>query len=626
MLVKKELAEIPLLKFPRINKEELRQRGYAAAAGVRELKRSGRVLTVDIFDAGTRALKLRFFSDGTGYIVWDCERQKWTKQNPTSTQHYLSVASNARDDKLVRGFLQAGRGPSRYNTAVGSCIDEFVCAIAEKKRRQASERRDALMGEHFAMYPEYPADLELYCERRVFEHSYIVVGKVQKGRRDAVCGHCKRKLRLGRGEGAPGGFGVCPKCGIRGKYRGEWVAGRVEDKAKICIAHKAGGGWLILRWTEVIRWFSGTSYEYNFYDYYRSLHLGGVIYSYRYMSVMGWGWNWYRKKNGSVNDDRAHIYTPNLTEVFGSTYYHVDLQAGLENAGEISFTHLLDNLKNIPAAEYLFKAGLSTFAANMCEHDLYDGSGFSATLGVSRQYLPLYRKYNIDVHEHKIVRASGTWVSDESFGKFRELKAERDDTGDIIGLLGGMSFERFVNYFTRQKALLKRKLKHLLILYRDYISMAEGLKADLSRKSVRFPRNIKEAHDLILVRYNQVKHEIEDENVRQAKEKLYEGMSEYAKGDYRVVFPQLRSDFVAEGQSLNHCVGTDSYYKNHIEGTRMVFFVRQAAEPDKSFYTLEIDMRELRIRQLYGFGGHSPPGEVRRFADEFLRRLRPGHK
>jgi len=171
--------------------------------------------------------------------------------------------------------------------------------------------------------------------------------------------------------------------------------------------------------------------------------------------------------------------------------------------------------------------------------------------------------------------------------------------------------------------MLKRKMKYLLIQYNDYINMSRSLKVDLTKKSVRFPKNIKEAHDLILGRYNQVKHAIEDENLRQAKEKLYSGMSEYANESYRIIFPQLRSDFITEGQSLNHCVGQESYYNNHMEGKRMVFFVRQVAALDKPFFTMEIDMRELRIRQLYGFGDSSPSPEVRKFASEFLRRLQP---
>jgi hypothetical protein len=55
----------------------------------------------------------------------------------------------------------------------------------------------------------------------------------------------------------------------------------------------------------------------------------------------------------------------------------------------------------------------------------------------------------------------------------------------------------------------------------------------------------------------------------------------------------------------------------------MIFFIRKSAKPDKPYITLEIDMREQRIRQLYGFGDASPPSEVRRFANEFLRRLTP---
>ena len=164
-----------------------------------------------------------------------------------------------------------------------------------------------------------------------------------------------------------------------------------------------------------------------------------------------------------------------------------------------------------------------------------------------------------------------------------------------------------------------------MIQYNDYISMSLSLKVDLSRKSVRFPNNIKESHDLILGRFNKVKHEIEDENFRHATEKLYNGMAEYRKDCYCIVFPQLRSDFITEGQSLNHCVGSDTYYKNHIEGTRMVFFVRQITEPDKPYFTMEIDMRELRIRQLYGFGDCSPSSDVRKFANEFLNRLKPAY-
>jgi hypothetical protein len=55
----------------------------------------------------------------------------------------------------------------------------------------------------------------------------------------------------------------------------------------------------------------------------------------------------------------------------------------------------------------------------------------------------------------------------------------------------------------------------------------------------------------------------------------------------------------------------------------MIFFVRMALEPEKPYFTMEIDMRELKIMQLHGFSHRSAPPEVRKFANEFLKTLKP---
>lgn len=160
------------------------------------------------------------------------------------------------------------------------------------------------------------------------------------------------------------------------------------------------------------------------------------------------------------------------------------------------------------------------------------------------------------------------------------------------------------------------------MLHRDYIDMSKAMKIDLTRKSLRFPSNIREAHDTILERYNEVKIEVENEVFREATEKLYAGLPEYAKGVFCIVFPKLRSDLVVEGQSLKHCVGNDSYYKNHIEGSKMIFFVRKVEEPEKPFFTMELDMEEFRIKQLYGYCQCIPTMAVKKFADDFVSRLK----
>lgn len=634
MLIKRELEQIAIQKYPDLPKNDKKYNKYVAAVQVLNLEKSGKMLIIDVFKREDSTLQLRFFSDGVSFLI--CEEwpvRKWVKRLPGNLLDicHQDIDAAENDVKKVHEVLKNGQESWHYVTGIRNGMDSFVSGIYRKKQEQAMDRKYAKMESHFEMFPDYPVDLAEFCETNVFGYTYIFLSKIQKKRagkryREAVCGHCGHKFSVSKYE-KPGQSGICPGCNMNVRYRAMWTSSRREDKGKICIAHKVQGQ-LLICWTNIIRTFDGVKYKYHFYDYYRNLYLhcpsGPVIYAYDYKSVMSWGTNWYRQKNGTVHYGESFVYANNLKEVFGDSYYHVDLEAGLKNAGRLSFTSLLNNLKNIPAAEYLFKMGMPALAADMSKSDLGNSTGFSKVLGISKQYLPLYRKFNVRPIEHRIMKASKSWVNESSFEKLRLLAPEYTDVDDIVDILKAMSFERFANYFSKQKAMDgKKKLNYYLTLYKDYLSMSESLKVDMSRKSVRFPRNIKEAHDLLLPRFNQMKHKMEDKKFKQAVERLYSGMKAYAKGDYCIAFPALRSDLITEGQSLNHCVGADRYYENHMAGTRMIFFVRQTNEPEKPFFTMEIDMRELKILQLYGFGDRSAPLEVRKFANEFLRTLKP---
>jgi hypothetical protein len=158
--------------------------------------------------------------------------------------------------------------------------------------------------------------------------------------------------------------------------------------------------------------------------------------------------------------------------------------------------------------------------------------------------------------------------------------------------------------------------------------MSKALKVDLSRKCLRFPKDIKEAHDQVLPRFNKAIHAAEDKKFRQAVKKLYAGMQGFSKDGLCIVMPMSRSDLISEGQSLKHCVGGDYYAKNHIAGTQMIFFIRKANEPKKPYFTLEVDMKAYTIRQLHGYANRTPPkdDEVSKFANEFLRQLKRAGK
>ena len=51
----------------------------------------------------------------------------------------------------------------------------------------------------------------------------------------------------------------------------------------------------------------------------------------------------------------------------------------------------------------------------------------------------------------------------------------------------------------------------------------------------------------------------------------------------------------------------------------MIFFVRKDDNPEKPYFTMEMDVSTGKIIQLYGFGDCSAPKEVRAFANAFAQ-------
>lgn len=637
MLIKKELQTIPILPVPEAAHN---LDAYLTAAEIFDLPRSGLVLVADVFSGYDKELRCRFFSDGKSYLTcWKWPEGTWGKANPAATSWYpVRSISYKEDTELAERFLNKKEKQSWRTEGVLGVIDAFVSEITQEKRYRAEDKKEELRRKHFAMFPPMPSDLEEYCESNVFDYGYIFFDKLTKsGRRYGRCGSCGKKYRISK-DVKQNQETVCPYCGGRALYKASWRAKGFEDKTRICITAKVDGQ-LLIRWVNVIRRFSADlKRSYGFSDYAYNLYLHtpkkDVLYSYEFKTIPYYGIkDWKRWPNGSQNFSETYIYTNNLDEVFGNNYYNVDLKAGLTGMNQrICFTSLLNNLKNIPAAEYLFKLNLPGLAANanVLASSKNTKPGFSEVLGVSKQLLPLYRSMSVTYNEHLVIKSYGGYVSAEDLTAYRNLRckswAERNLAEELVKT---MSFGKFVRYFGKQKQLTRRKVGDLMTKYRDYIGMSKKVKIDLSHKSVRFPKNVVESHDELLKRIAAEENAEIDAAFVAAVSPIYEAMcvKDYENEKYCIVFPQLRSDLIVEGQSLSHCVGKyDEYYKNHMKGTQMIFFVRRVEERGKPFVTMELNMKNFRILQLYGYGDRYPQKGVRSFAEGFARALKNGTK
>ncbi len=629
MLVKKELMTVPIQSCPK----EFRKQNYFAAAQIATLPKSGRILTVDFFQKGS--LLSRFYSDGKNYIVWREAPKLWGSGYPVpgcSGYYTRDIQAENLSAKIVSEYLpEESEGFRRGIEAVFS----FIYHKNSEQRDRARENMYALMDRHMAMFPAYPQNLKEYCNAQVFDHGYIFIApKDKKGVRMARCSCCGKMFQVEK-DVVSGRKTTCPSCGAKATTRGMWIKSDVEDKADICICYKVDGQ-LLIRWTHIVRRYGWPDFkeQFSFDDFAYSLYIVANgeprIYTYKYFKApYGYEAEWHRLPLGSTCDSSSFVYTDTLDEVFGEHYYNVDLKAGL--AGKrisFQFVSLLNNLKNIPKAEYLFKMGLPLLASSAQNiQGNPDGKGkFMQEVGVSKQYLPLYREMNVTPMEHHMIRESSEWITANLLQQYRDFGCE--EYGAFSELIKKLGISRTISYIEKQYTLHPKMTPNkIAIEFRDYLSMSHALKVDMSHKSVRFPADVIEAHRIITERHNAALLEIEKEKRKEENEKfsriaqqLYEQyhISEYRNDPYCVVFPKLRTDLIAEGQSLNHCVGLELYAKNHIEGRYMIFFIRKIQDPGKPYFTMELDMQEHRIKQLYGFGDCTAPKEVRAFAEKFV--------
>ena len=154
----------------------------------------------------------------------------------------------------------------------------------------------------------------------------------------------------------------------------------------------------------------------------------------------------------------------------------------------------------------------------------------------------------------------------------------------------------------------------------DYWAMAERLGWDLTNERVRFPHNLFAAHDEAAAQAAQLEEKSLPAKFRVRRMVL----RKYAfAADGLLIRPAAsQQELTDEGNALHHCVST--YGKKHANGKTAIFFIRRKNAPGKSFYTLELDDRELTVQQNRGMRNCPRTPEVRAFEELWLSWVRAG--
>lgn len=634
MLIKAQLKKAPLCEWPTFDKKELEKAQYIATANIIETEKSGQVLVVDYYSSKDKKLQVRFFSDANRCISYLVGEDKWTEK----AIYNLIVGeclSTREHCKLAASFLNISVCREKYNTfvlgykylkGIVAICGKFTSDIARQKNEKAYYRKWAKVQSHLSMFPNcYEDKLNDFCETKVFLNSYIFFSKLdKKHKRQGVCTHCKKHFELSA-DIKHGEIGTCPVCNSKIKYCAMWNRTEICEKATICYPLKKDSQ-LLIDFISVIRTSDadGNTYH-NYRPVARTLYLKEKgkqkIYSYGWQNLPWYGYQWCKWGNRSVYK-QAYIFHENLNDIFGDKYYNVNLQSVVSKEKHpFDFVALLDNLKNNPYCEYLCKTGLTKLASQIDISDCNEnGSSFASVLGVTAQYIPLYKEMGISAQEHRIIQGTKSFIDAEWVKKYRVIAKKLNL--DLSEILKKMSLNRFCTYLEKQSKLHKeRTLTQIAVWIRDYIVMSEELGVQLNKRNL-FPADIKQAHDVLLQRVNELRKVEAEEASKVALQFANSFFNGYEKDGLTVLMPKSRQDFIKEGQELSHCVGHERYYKNHISGQKMIFFIRRTDKPDTAYFTAEIDMVTFKVLQLYGYGDRLPSNSVRQFTKEFASYLR----
>ena len=195
-------------------------------------------------------------------------------------------------------------------------------------------------------------------------------------------------------------------------------------------------------------------------------------------------------------------------------------------------------------------------------------------------------------------------------------------------LYGDADLDKLERYLRKQN-ISPDRVRLLLDTRNAATALADG--RALTEEEL-WPRNLEAAHD----RYNRLQvAQIDEHKSAQYQAGFDKIMDEYGElqwtdGELCMVLPKSNSDLIREGAVLRHCVG--GYGSNHISRRDVIFFVRHYRRPERSYYTLDINMLDRPYRnQLHGYGNerhgihkqysHKIPKKVLDFCDRWEREV-----
>ncbi|MFV0351834.1 MAG: PcfJ domain-containing protein, partial [Oscillospiraceae bacterium] len=292
-----------------------------------------------------------------------------------------------------------------------------------------------------------------------------------------------------------------------------------------------------------------------------------------------------------------------------------------------------------PCIEYLAKIGLtqiiedhlpgyyySTMGNFNKTNPYYYGAGLINLDGVSlkevlpqtnKQDIPLLIRANASAEIVRVVakeRKKGKTCEIKDLQKMMELCRNDESIRKAGQALKYCSLSKTVKYLQTLKSPEEKVVTQWKIGdWIDYLRMAETARWDMQDNRTLYPADLKAAHDLAEEQCEVEKNSMYDGTIKELACE-YKKQFSFAKNGLTIVVPESGEEIVREGKKQKHCVWR--YVASVADEKSIILFIRKEAEPDKPYYTLEINPRK-KIEQCRGYCNAGQTPEIEKFLKAF---------
>lgn len=305
----------------------------------------------------------------------------------------------------------------------------------------------------------------------------------------------------------------------------------------------------------------------------------------------------------------------------------------VENLVMQGATYLLDSLMAEQMRGYIW--GKNVRGLMVLEDIDWEESRPSAMLGLSRDEFTRMKDncWCPDLLRlYLACRNAGERLSDDDITNAFHL----GEVEELTALAGQVSVIKTIRYLLRQIELDQERYLYdpeidiyvdpeefnnvSVVLLGDYWRMARNAGWDLDNPAVRWPKALEAAHD----RAMEAEKVVLEKGYRKLFKQQYQRLKQYsfAWGGMLIRPCKTQAELTVEGEKLNHCVG--GYAKSVAKGEKAIFFIRKETEPNKPWYTLELNEKELRVVQNRGKKNCERTEAVRKFEAVWLKWLQAG--